>query len=112
LLKKDYERKRSGRTSKDRSILGDDDFVEEMQQKLGKRAEDANIPRVQQRRPAPSLEEIRCRHSDRNRTIRTAYETGAYSCQQIGEYFGVYFTTVGRIVRESRQEIRANSTKR
>ena len=80
--------------------LGDDDFVDEMQGRLGKRADDVNIPRVQRRAPAPSLEEIRRRHSDRNRAIRAAYETGAYSYQQIAEYFGVYFTTVGRIVRE------------
>ena len=29
-----------------------------------------------------------------------AYETGEYSYQQIGNHFGVHFTTVGRIVRE------------
>jgi REP-associated tyrosine transposase len=90
--------------------LGDEDFVDEMQGRLGKRAEDVNIPRVQRQRPA-SLEEIRRRYSDRNRAIRAAYETGAYSYQQIGGYFGVYFTTVGRIVRESWQGKGADSGK-
>jgi putative transposase len=47
--------------------LGDEDFVEQMQGRLGKRTEDVNIPRVQQRPLAPSLEAIRRRHSNRER---------------------------------------------
>jgi REP element-mobilizing transposase RayT len=80
--------------------LGDDDFVDEMQGKLGERAEDVNIPRVQQRGPAPKLSSIRRRYKHRDDAIRGAYETGAYSYQQIAKEFGVHFTTVGRIVRE------------
>jgi hypothetical protein len=83
--------------------LGDDDFVQQMQGKLGKRNEDVNIPRVQQRPLAPALEEIGRSYSNRDRGIRAAYKTGGYSYQQIAEYFGVHFTTVGRIVRESRK---------
>ncbi len=81
--------------------LGDDDFVEQTQRRLGKRAEDVNIPRVQQRPVAPSLDEICRRQSNRNRAVQAAYETGKFSYQQIAEYFGVHFTTVGRIVRGS-----------
>jgi DNA invertase Pin-like site-specific DNA recombinase len=83
--------------------LGDEEFVEQMQGKLGERKEDVNIPQAQQRPLAPSLEEIRRRYSNRDRAIRVAYETGGYSYQQIAEYFGTHFTTVGRIVRESRK---------
>ena len=79
--------------------LGDDDFVEQMQSKLGEREEDVNIPRVQQRGPAPTLNSIRRQYKDRDDSIRAAYQTGAYSYQQIGEEFDVHFTTVGRIVR-------------
>jgi len=42
--------------------LGDDDFVEQMRSKLGERDEDVNIPRVQQRGPAPKLSAIRRQH--------------------------------------------------
>jgi REP element-mobilizing transposase RayT len=52
--------------------LGDDDFVEQMRGKLGKRDEDVNIPRVQQRAPAPMLSAIRRRYSNRDEGIRTA----------------------------------------
>jgi REP element-mobilizing transposase RayT len=80
--------------------LGDDEFVERMQDKLAERDEDVNIPRVQQRRPAPKLSAIRRRYENRDQAIRAAYETGAYSYQQIAKEFGVHFTTVGRIVRK------------
>jgi REP element-mobilizing transposase RayT len=79
--------------------LGDDDFIEQMRGKLGEREEDINIPREQQRGPAPRLSVIRRRHRNRDDAIRTAYDTGAYSYQQIAKEFGVHFTTVGRIVR-------------
>ena len=83
--------------------LGDDDFVERMRDKLGERDEDVNIPLVQQRAPAPMLSAIRRRHSNRDEGIRAAYETGAYSYQEIAKHFEVHFTTVGRIVRSSAQ---------
>ena len=80
--------------------LGDDDFVEQMRGKLGERKEDVNIPRIQQRGPAPKLSAVRRQHKNRDDAIRAAYQTGAYSYQQIGKEFGVHFTTVGRIVRQ------------
>jgi len=87
--------------------LGDEDFVERMRGKLGEREEDVNIPRVQQRGPAPKLSAIRRQHKNRNDAIQAAYETGAYSYQQIAKEFGVHFTTVGRIVRQSMKQVRA-----
>jgi len=79
--------------------LGDDDFVDQMRGKLGEKEEDINMPRVQQRGAAPKLSAIRRRYKNRDDAIGAAYETGAYSYQQIGKEFGVHFTTVGRIVR-------------
>jgi hypothetical protein len=80
--------------------LGDDNFVEQMRRKLGERDVDVNIPRVQQRGSAPTLSTIRRHHKNRDHAIRTAYETGTDSYQQIATEFGVHFTTVGRIVRQ------------
>jgi REP-associated tyrosine transposase len=81
--------------------LGDDDFVEQMQKKVGKRDPDVNIPRVQQRGVAPKLSVIRRQYRNREEAMRAAYQTGAYSYQQIAKEFGVHFTTVGRIVRQA-----------
>lgn len=83
--------------------LGDDEFVEDMQARLDKEAEDINIPRAQRRGPAPSLRSIAARHKGRNNALVAAYETGEYSYQRIAKHFGVHFTTVGRIVRAARK---------
>jgi hypothetical protein len=85
--------------------LGDDDFVEQMRSKLGERDEDVNIPKVQQRGAAPKLSAIRRQQKNRDDGIRVAYETGTYSYQQIAKEFGVHFTTVGRIVRQSMKRV-------
>ncbi|HUC97001.1 MAG TPA: hypothetical protein VMR88_00905 [Candidatus Polarisedimenticolaceae bacterium] len=85
--------------------LGDDNFVEQMRSKLGQRDEDVNIPRVQQRGAAPKLSTIRRQHKDRDDAIRLAYETGAYSYQQIAREFGLHFTTVGRVVRQAMKRV-------
>jgi putative transposase len=81
--------------------LGDDNFVEQMRGKLGDRDEDVNIPRMQQQGPAPKLRTIRMQYKKRDDAILAAYETGAYSYQQIAKEFGVHFTTVGRVVRQT-----------
>ena len=87
--------------------LGDDDFVEQMREKLGEREEDVNIPKVQQRGAAPKLSAIRRQSKDRDDAIRAAYQTGAYSYQQIGKEFDVHFTTVGRIIRQPMKRVGA-----
>jgi len=71
-----------------------------------------NIPRVQQRKPAPAVEEFRHQYSDRDECIRAAYETEAYSYQQIADHFGVHSTTVGRIVGNSVQRKRGSRAKK
>ena len=77
--------------------LGDDDFVEQLRSKLGERDGDVNIPRVQQRGPAPKLSAIRRQHKNRDDAIRAAYETGAYSYQQIAKEFGVHSPQWGEL---------------
>ena len=94
-------------------FLGDERFVERMQARLDDtEIEDANIPRVQRRGPAPPLSFIENQYKGRNRAVLAAHETGEYSYQQIGRHFGVHFTTVGRIVREARQSQRKIGYKR
>jgi hypothetical protein len=80
-------------------FLGNDHFVACMQGKLDGLSEDVNIPKIQQRLPAPSLSAIAKAYNSRNEAIVAAYETGEYSYQQIAAYFGLHFTTIGKIVR-------------
>jgi REP element-mobilizing transposase RayT len=82
-------------------FLGDEGFVQRMQKHLAG-PEDVQIPKAQRRPPAPPLAEIARRTKDRNAAIRAAHASGAYSYQQLAEFFGIHFTTVGRIVRAER----------
>ncbi|MCB1984246.1 MAG: transposase [Burkholderiales bacterium] len=80
--------------------LGDDAFVTEMQNRIGKEKDDLNIPRQQRRPIARPLSEIAAQYSDRNAAIIAAYKTGAYSQREIGEIYQLHPTTIGAIVRK------------
>ena len=56
---------------------------------------------LQRREPVPTLAHIAKGAKDRDTAIVAAHDTGAYSYQEIGDHFGVHFTTVGRIVRKA-----------
>jgi REP element-mobilizing transposase RayT len=81
--------------------LGDDAFVESMQA-LADEVDQINVPRAQRRPPPPNLEAIAARLPDRDAAMLAAHATGEYSYAQIAKYFGVHFTTVGRLVRRAR----------
>lgn len=83
------------------AFLGDDGFVARSLRHAGQR-DDVNIPKAQRRPPPPSLDAIARKHRARDKAIVAAHASGGYSYQQITEYFGMHFTTVGRIVRASK----------
>ena len=80
-------------------FLGDEQFVNRMQKHIRSGKDDVQIPRAQRRPKPPPLAQIEKRSPDRDAAIVAAYATGGYSYQQLADYFGVHFTTVGRIVR-------------
>lgn len=84
---------------KSQVFLGDEQFVNRMQANIQTGKDDVQIPLAQRRPMPPSLAEIGNRSPDRDAAIIAAYATGGYSYQQIADYFGVHFTTVGRVVR-------------
>lgn len=84
-------------------FLGDDQFVERMQAHIQPNNDVVQIPLAQRRRAPPSLAVIERQAADRNAAMIAAHATGGYSYQQIADYFGVYFTTVGKVVREGRR---------
>jgi len=80
-------------------FLGDEQFVNRMQAHIQSGKDDVQIPLAQRRPRPPPLAQIEKRSPDRDTAIVAAYATGGYSYQQLADYFGVHFTTVGRIVR-------------
>ncbi|MBQ0799291.1 MAG: hypothetical protein KBT63_08380, partial [Porticoccaceae bacterium] len=57
------------------------------------------IPMVQTRAIAKLLSEYVKTANSRNEAIVLAYASGGYSYQELGEYFNLHFTQIGRIVR-------------
>jgi len=83
-------------------FLGDDHFVQQMQQKTKALSEDLNIPKAQRRPPEPPLEKLAQAHANRNEAIVAMYTTGEYSYSQIAAFLNMHFTTVGNVVREAK----------
>lgn len=90
--------------------LGGDEFIRRVQ-KFVKNPDDPNIPRIQRRPPAPSLDDIAENTLTRNEAIERAYRTGAYTYSSIARFFGLHPSTVSRIVRDrvSHQNVRRKS---
>ena len=82
--------------------LGDDRFVVRMQASQPGMHDEMSMPRAQRRPPAPPLEHFAAIYPDRDAAMIAAHACGEYSYQQIAEFFGVHFTTVGRVVRAAK----------
>lgn len=83
-------------------FLGDDAFMARMQAMDKGLSGRVGVPKAQSRPPAPPLEVLASRMVSRDEVIVTAYATGSYSYQEIADYYGLHFTTIGKIVRNSR----------
>lgn len=80
-------------------LLGDDDFVG--QYKQNKRPEELRkVSKAHRPILALSLDEYKQNNPGRNEAMACAYQSGAYSMAEIGEYFGVHYMTVSRAVRQ------------
>lgn len=83
--------------------LGDDRFVVLMQAMQAGDEKDVNVPKAQRRPPAPPLAAIASAYESREAAMVAAHASGEYSYQQIADFFGVHFTTVGRAVRAAKK---------
>jgi REP-associated tyrosine transposase len=81
-------------------FLGSESFVESMQRELQAAAKhtDKEIPRLQRRALAKSLEYYRDEFDDAKSAMAAAYATGDYTLQAIADAFGVHYSTVSRTV--------------
>ena len=78
--------------------LGDEAFVKKLHRRVfaGERLKE--IPRAQSR-PDPKPLDHYARHArDLKQAMTAAYQSGGYTLTQIGQYFGVHYSTVRRAV--------------
>lgn len=84
--------------------LGDADFVASMQALIDGDKELSEIP-LSQRRPMPkSLDDYVQNTKSRNDAIVIAYAGGGYTLKEIGNHFGIHYTTVSGIVKNHRSK--------
>ena len=56
------------------------------------------VPLMQHRMLPKTLDEYCIQANNRNEAIREAFNSGGYTMKQIGSYFRLHYTTVGRII--------------
>ena len=83
-------------------FLGSEAFVETMQRELEAAAKHTirEIPRLQRRALAKSLDYYKNAFDDARTGMVAAYATGDYTLQAIADAFGVHYSTVSRAVSE------------
>ena len=70
---------------------------------IGSKGKDIQIPKVQKRALAKSFAEYEGMSQSRDESIVRSYASGGCSCQQVGDYFKLHFTQIGKIVRKARE---------
>ena len=78
---------------------GDDRFVEKLQWKIEQDQDLSEIPSAHKRPLAQSLDYYERKGKNRNLAIVLAYQSGGYTMKEIGEYFGVHYSRVSRVLK-------------
>ncbi len=89
---------------KNQIYLGDERFVEKMQQQLAADAPLGDIHALHTRPVAKPLADYARKHKTRDEAIIAAYRSGGYSQKQIADYFELHYSWVSRVVKKSEQE--------
>ncbi|RBP48403.1 transposase [Arenicella xantha] len=83
-------------------ILGSDEFIETNLARLELPEDLTEFTKAQRTRPAKPVEWYRENASSRNDAIAIAYQSGRYSMKEIGDCFGLGYSMVSRIIKNSR----------
>jgi putative transposase len=79
-------------------FLGSEAFVDELRKKIEEDRDLSEIPRSQRRQKPRSLEYYAKSAGSRDEAILAAYTSGGYSLKQIGDYYGLHYSRISRIV--------------
>ena len=89
---------------KNQIFLGDEKFVQAMQNQVEMDKELSEIP-LSQRRPIPKpLSYYVEKYNIRNDAIVFAYASGGYSLKELGDYFKLHYSTVSGIIKNHKSK--------
>ncbi|MDK2595291.1 hypothetical protein [Pseudoalteromonas obscura] len=84
-------------------FLGDDAFVARYQTDMTSHSGNLNEIPARQRRAKPlTLKQDYINFEQRNQAIINAYASGGYTSTEIGDYFGLHYSRVSRIVAKGK----------
>ncbi|RVU31919.1 addiction module toxin RelE [Rheinheimera riviphila] len=84
-------------------FLGNEEFVKTHLALLKAPENDlSEIPKKQRRGAARPLTEYERLYATRDEAIQVAYQSGSYTLQELGDYFGLHYSRISRIVAKSK----------
>jgi len=89
---------------KNQIYLGSDQFVDDMQKRIERPDMLSEIPSSQRRSLAKSLQHYADVASSRNEAIVLSYSSGGYGMKEIGDFFGLHYSRISRIIREAKRK--------
>ena len=84
---------------KNQIYLGSEDFVEQMQSLVDGEKELSEVPSSQMRPLPKTLDYYEKQSNDRNSAIISGYRSGGYTLKELGDYFGLHYSTVSGIIK-------------
>jgi len=84
--------------------LGNEQFVESMQEKIKVDKSLSEIPLTQRRAIPKGLSHYAKKYKKRNEAIVFAYVCGGYSLKKVGDYFGLHYSTVSGIIKNHKHK--------
>jgi len=84
---------------KNQVFLGSDAFVESMRRQVPQNRDLREIPQARRRPAAKTIPEYSREHPQRNDAIVAAYRSGGHTLQDIGDFFGLHYSRVSKIVK-------------
>ena len=84
--------------------LGSESFVDKMQGLIDSDKMLSEVPSSQHRPMPKTLEYYAASSSDRNLAINNAYKSGGYTLKEIGDHFGLHYSTISGIIRDHKSK--------
>jgi len=84
---------------KNQIYLGDESFVDDMQCKMAVDASLDEVPSGQKRPVTKPLDCYLSSFESRDQAIYSAYQRGSHTMKEIGDYYGLHYSSVSKIVK-------------
>ena len=89
---------------KNQLFLGEEKFVENLLKALDGEKELSEVPSSQRRKKPLPLATYAAQGAKRDDSITLAYASGGYTQKEIGDYFGLHYARISRIIKKTKSK--------